>query len=68
MSPIVDVFVRIPCKSKKPMDDVVPSVQPMTTLFEQSVLLLGDTITLMILAKRGDAVSEGMWTYHANLE
>jgi len=68
ISPIVDVFLRIPCKSKVPMEDVVPSAQPMTTLFEQSVLLLGDALALMILAKRGDTVSEGMWTYHANLE
>ncbi|WP_249280709.1 SIS domain-containing protein [Guopingia tenuis] len=41
ISPITDVFVRIPCKNKKAMDDVVPSKQPMTTLFEQCVLLLG---------------------------
>lgn len=63
-----DLFVRIPVKSKKPMADVVSSKQPMTTLFEQSLLLLGDTMTLMILEQKGVEVTENMWAYHANLE
>ena len=41
------------------MDDVVPSKQPMTTLFEQCVLLLGDIVAVMILAKRGVEVTWG---------
>lgn len=65
---VADHFVRICVKSKKPMDDVVASQQPMTTLFEQSLLLLGDTITLMMLAQKGEVVTEDMWAYHANLE
>lgn len=68
ISPITDVFVRIPCKNKKAMDDVVPSKQPMTTLFEQCVLLLGDIVAVMILAKRGVEVTEDLWFGHANLE
>lgn len=68
ITPITDVFVRIPCKNKKVMDDVVSSRQPMTTLFEQSLLLLGDIVTIMILEKRGVEVNEDMWCEHANLE
>jgi len=68
ITPITDIFVRVPCKNKKVMDDVVPSRQPMTTLFEQCVLLLGDIITVMILEKRGVVVNEDMWCEHANLE
>ncbi|MBQ9941588.1 MAG: SIS domain-containing protein [Christensenellaceae bacterium] len=68
ITPITDVFVRVPCKNKKVMDDVVPSRQPMTTLFEQCVLLLGDIVTIMILEKRGVEVNEDMWCDHANLE
>ena len=65
---VADVFVRIPVKTKKNLPDQVDSVQPMTTLFEQSLLLLGDGIVLTILGMKHEPVSEEMWSNHANLE
>ena len=65
---ITDVFVRIPVKSKQNLPDQVDSKQPMTSLFEQSLLLLGDTITLTILDMKDEPVNESMWSNHANLE
>ncbi|MFR6311673.1 6-phospho-3-hexuloisomerase [Anaerofustis stercorihominis] len=65
---ITDVFVRIPVKSKQNLPDQVDSNQPMTSLFEQSLLLLGDTITLTILDMKDEPVNESMWSNHANLE
>ena len=65
---ITNVFVRIPVKSKQNLPDQVDSNQPMTSLFEQSLLLLGDTITLTILDMKDEPVNESMWSNHANLE
>lgn len=65
---ITDVFIRIPVKSKKNLPDQVESKQPMTSLFEQSLLLLGDAITLTILDMKDEPVNESMWSNHANLE
>ena len=65
---ITDIFVRIPVKSKQNLPDQVNSKQPMTSLFEQSLLLLGDTITLTILDMKDEPVNESMWSNHANLE
>lgn len=65
---ITDIFVRIPVKSKQNLPDQVDSNQPMTSLFEQSLLLLGDTITLTILDMKDEPVNESMWSNHANLE
>ncbi|MDR1669138.1 MAG: sugar isomerase [Oscillospiraceae bacterium] len=59
--------VRIPVRTKMALEDEVDSAQPMTSLFEQSVLLLGDILAAMIIEeKRIDVAS--LWTYHANLE
>ena len=62
-----DVFVRIPVSTKLGLPNEVPSIQPMTSLFEQSLLLLGDTIALMII-KEKDINMKELWQYHANLE
>lgn len=61
------LFVRIPVQTKLGLPGEVPSVQPMTSLFEQSLLLLGDTIALM-LVRRDDLDLASLWQYHANLE
>lgn len=65
---ITDVFVRIPVKSKKNLPDQVDSSQPMTSLFEQSLLLLADTMALMVLDMKNEPINESMWSNHANLE
>ena len=67
MKEIADFMVRIPVRTKEYLEDEIDSVQPMTSLFEQSVLLLGDTIAKMIIEKE-QLDMKGLWQYHANLE
>lgn len=65
---ISNLFVQIPVNTKLSNQQVlVQSVQPMTTLFEQSLFLLGDVLAQMILVRSGREKSE-LWKYHANLE
>ncbi|OIJ11544.1 sugar isomerase [Anaerobacillus alkalilacustris] len=62
-----DHFVRIPVSTKLQLANEIPSVQPMTSLFEQSLLLLGDTLALMLIREQ-DIDMPSLWEYHANLE
>lgn len=62
-----DLLVRIPVASKLRREDEINSQQPMTSLFEQTLLLFGDITTMMILEERNNAI-EDLWQYHANLE
>ena len=62
-----DIFVRIPVSTKLGLPNEVPSIQPMTSLFEQSLLLLGDTMALMLI-KEKNIDMKALWQYHANLE
>lgn len=64
---IVDLFVRIPVESRAKMEDEIHSRQPMTSLFEQALLLFGDTTAMMMIEDRNINL-EGLWEYHANLE
>lgn len=64
---IADVFVRIPVQSRAKAGDEIHSNQPMTSLFEQSLLLFGDATAMMII-KRQNIELPGLWQYHANLE
>ena len=69
-SPLRDIasfMVRIPVRTKKYLDDEIDSQQPMTSLFEQSLLLLGDIVAKMII-ERKQLDLKGLWQYHANLE
>ncbi|EAA6040493.1 sugar isomerase [Salmonella enterica subsp. diarizonae] len=67
MKELCDHFVRIPVKSKLNLASEIPSVQPMTSLFEQSLLLLGDIIALQFIDNHKINM-ELLWQYHANLE
>ncbi|MCU1407247.1 MAG: hypothetical protein JWQ43_3550 [Glaciihabitans sp.] len=67
MSAYSDVFVRIPVQTKFSTGTEVTSVQPMTSLFEQCLLLLGDAIALSLIESRGLDLKE-LWQHHANLE
>ncbi|QHE50916.1 6-phospho-3-hexuloisomerase [Pontibacillus sp. HMF3514] len=67
MSEYTDSFVRIPTNSKLNNPEEVHSEQPMKSLFEQSLLLLGDAIALMMVKERNIEI-ESLWEYHANLE
>lgn len=63
----IDLFIRIPVKSKLNHADEINSLQPMTSLFEQSLLLFGDITAMMIIENKNIELQE-LWKYHANLE
>lgn len=67
MKKYTDTFVRIPVQTKLNLPNEVESVQPMTSLFEQCLLLIGDTIALMIVEEKNIDM-HSLWQYHANLE
>lgn len=67
MKEYTDCFIKIPVSSKLSLPGEIKSVQPMTSLFEQSLLLLGDTLALMMIKEQNIDMKE-LWRYHANLE
>ena len=67
VSAYADYMVRIPVRTKEYLDDEIDSCQPMTTLFEQSLLLLGDILAKMIIEEKHLDMKE-LWRYHANME
>lgn len=67
MAVYADIFIRIPVSTKLRLPNEVPSIQPMTSLFEQSLLLLGDTMALMMIKDQNLNMHQ-LWKYHANLE
>ncbi len=67
VSECVSLMVRIPVRTKLYLEDEVESIQPMTSLFEQCLLIFGDIVAkMMIDEKRIDM--KALWQYHANLE
>lgn len=62
-----DYMVRIPVRTRLYLEDEVDSKQIMTSLFEQSLLILGDIIASIIVDEKGIDL-RGLWQYHANLE
>lgn len=62
-----DFMVRIPVRTKAYLPDEFDSIQPMSSLFEQDLLLLGDIIAKMIVDMK-DLDLKGLWQFHANLE
>lgn len=67
MKDLCEFMVRIPVRTKNYLEDEIDSVQPMTSLFEQSLLLFGDIVAKMIIDK--DQIEmKSLWRYHANLE
>ncbi len=67
MSAYANSFVRIPVRTKNYLPDEIDSAQPMTTLFEQSILMLGDIVAKMIV-ERNHLDMKQLWKFHANLE
>lgn len=67
ISNYTNIFVRIPVESKSKYPDEIQSSQPMTSLFEQSLLLFGDITSMMIVEKKDISLPD-LWQYHANLE
>lgn len=66
---MADVVVQIPAPSSKAPDavDTVASVQPMGSLFEQSLFVLGDVLIVALMQEHGLS-SDDMFQHHANLE
>jgi len=64
---ISDLFVRIPVPSKVIVENTVDSQQPMTSLFEQCLFLLGDVLALMIMEEKRLG-KDDLNHRHANLE
>ncbi len=64
---IATLMVRIPVRTKYYLEDEIDSRQPMTSLFEQTLLLLGDVVAKMIIDRK-ELDMKGLWQYHANLE
>ena len=67
MKDICDYMVRIPVRTKLYLDDEIDSCQPMTSLFEQSVLLVGDIVAKLIMEEK-HLDMKSLWQYHANME
>lgn len=62
-----DLFVRIPVQTKLGKADELFSVQPMTSLFEQTLLLYGDSLAKLIIEQKQLDMG-ALWQHHANLE
>ncbi len=64
---MADFVVHLPCPTKTNGAYGVQSVQPMSTLFDQSLHIFGDVVALMI-QQRKEMNKDELWKYHANLE
>ena len=60
-----DIIVDFHCNSKS--GDGIKTIQPMTTLFEQSLFIFGDLICLELSERKG-LTTEQIASQHANLE
>lgn len=67
VSQFSDTFIKIPVSSKQTKENKIISKQLMTSLFEQTLFILGDIVTLSI-ANQGDKDIDNYWEYHATLE
>jgi 6-phospho-3-hexuloisomerase len=68
LSPLVDLFVRVPVRTRLRRPDEIPSAQIMTSLFEQSLLILGDALSLILRDRLAIEDLDSLWRFHANLE
>jgi 6-phospho-3-hexuloisomerase len=65
---LADIVLTIPAPSPKIQKETgFTSIQPMGSLFEQSLLLLLDAVILILMEKQ-HKTSDTMFTRHANLE
>ncbi len=67
MQKYTDLFVRIPVKTRLNLAGEIDSDQIMSSLFEQSLYILCDSVCLMIADKKSLNI-KGLWHCHANLE
>lgn len=64
---LADLMVRIPVQTKLSRADELVSAQPMTTLFEQCLLLYGDALAKLYIERKKIRMPD-LWMHHANLE
>lgn len=64
---LADVIVKVTAPSKTKEVDGFKSIQPMTTLNEQSLQILFDALVLEIMQQTGET-HDTMWARHSNLE
>ena len=62
-----DFAVHLSCPTKHDSSSGARSIQAMSTLFDQSLHIFGDVVSLMIQTRKG-LKSEELWQNHANLE
>lgn len=67
ISQLTHLFIRIPCRTKLNLPGEIDSLQPMSSLFEQSLFLLGDMVSYMIIENKNLDLKK-LWHSHANLE
>ena len=67
MSEYADYMVRLPVRTRLYLENELNSEQIMTSLFEQSLLILGDVICKILIDEKELDLRE-LWRYHANLE
>ncbi len=67
ISQVASLMVRIPVRTKLSLEDELDSEQPMTSLFEQTLLVLGDVIAMLFIEQESININE-LWKFHANLE
>jgi 6-phospho-3-hexuloisomerase len=68
LASLTTLFVRIPVKTKLNRRGEIQSGQIMSSLFEQSLLLFGDSVALMLSKRKKINDLRALWRYHANLE
>ncbi len=64
---LADFCVHLSAPTKTDSSEGVPSIQPMSNLFEQALHIFGDIVAIMIQKKKG-LTNENLWKRHANLE
>jgi 6-phospho-3-hexuloisomerase len=64
---LADIVVKIPMFNKLAPSDSPVSIQPMTTLSEQSLLIYFDLLVLWIMQASGQT-GDDLWQRHFNLE
>jgi len=67
MGKLADVIVQITAPSKTKAVEGLISIQPMTTLNEQSLGIFFDALVLELMEKMGET-HDTMWVRHSNLE
>ena len=67
MGKIADIIIQINAPSKTKQVEEFKSVQPMTTLNEQSLIIFYDSLVLDLMEELGET-HESMWERHSNLE